>query len=105
LAYPALADAIRARDKKIHSDLFDIECFELSEVFSDKTLQKKALPEVKKAPPILANEEYSPLFQGMGSQHIDIALLAVNCLALLRDSRAYGFLLQLSSCATAIVHG
>ena len=97
LAKPGLADAIRARHQKIHADLFDIECFELSAVFSDKPLSKKSIPKLKQKAFHLENEDYAPLLQAMASKHIDMALLGVSSLALLSDPRAYGFLLQLST--------
>ncbi|MCX4027209.1 HEAT repeat domain-containing protein [Endozoicomonas sp. SM1973] len=116
---PALAKAIRERDKHLHRLLFDIEEFDIEQfaleagladqstsaksksakpkpVESKPAEKAKELPKTRKTKLALTTADYAPLLQATASLSLDSCLLGAHCLALLNDPRAFGLLLQLS---------
>ncbi|WP_163831076.1 HEAT repeat domain-containing protein [Spartinivicinus ruber] len=117
---PALAKAIRERDKNLHRLLFDIEQFSFETDVTegpkgskDTTASQqtaKEPPKVRKTKLALEATDYAPLLQATASLSLDSCLLGAHCLALLNDPRAFGLLLQLSreqdkSARVMVCHG
>ncbi len=89
LSRPALAEALRARDKDLHRSLYELEHF-------GKELPEGELPKVKAKKLALGEEDWRPLLDAMASGNLDTCLAGVSGMALLGDPRAFGILLQLS---------
>lgn len=94
LSQPTLAQALRERDRDLHRKLNEIEA-------AGKPDHERPAPEsisIKddQLPKSLNDEARRPLLQAMASRARDTCLRGATTLAILRDSRAFGTLLQLS---------
>ncbi len=87
LSRPALADALRARDKDLHR--------QLAELAGQKGESEPAA--AKKAKPDLSDDDVRPLLEAMASRALDTCLAGARGLAALQDERAFGTLLQLTN--------
>lgn len=99
LSEAKLANALRCQDEDIHRQLSEVEAYELSATEAEKQIESfesvcgrlGALALVE-----LSDDDRRPLLQGMASRALDTCLRGATALALLKDSRAFGSLLQLS---------
>jgi len=90
-ARPALAEALRARDRDLHRQLWELA------TFGQKGAAEPEAPRVKKGKVELGVDDLRPLFEAMASRRVDTCLLGARALASLQDERAFGTLLQLTS--------
>jgi ParB family chromosome partitioning protein len=88
---PALVEALRARDKDLHRQIWELE------TFGQKQVAEVEAPKPKKGKISLAEADLRPLFEAMGSRQLDTCLLGARALASLQDERAFGTLLQLTN--------
>jgi ParB family chromosome partitioning protein len=88
---PALAEALRARDRDLHRQLHELE------TFGKKDAGEAEAPKAKKGKVELSGEDLRPLFEAMASRQLDTCLLGARGLAALQDERAFGTLLQLTN--------
>jgi ParB family chromosome partitioning protein len=95
MARPALAEALRARDRDLHRQLRELETFGQKE--KDKEAAEAEPPKPKKSKAELSDEDLRPLFEAMASRQLDTCLLGARGLAALGDERAFGTLLQLTN--------
>ncbi len=114
-ARPALADALRGKDKDIARQLDELDGKDRDKTESKdeapaaaapKRPKKTKEPKEKDAPPPpmsagraltpLSEEDLRPLFEAMASRALDTCLAGARALASLHDQRAFGTLLQLT---------
>lgn len=93
LRRPKLARALRGRDELLNRQLFDVEMF-------GKPQKQGEVREPPKVPVLpvseLSEQDYRPLLEAMAARAEDTCLRGAHGLALLKDTRAFGTLLQLS---------
>ena len=87
----SLAEALRARDKDLHRQLWELE------TYGQKIDADAKPPKTKKAKAELGTEELRPLLEALASRSLDICLAGARGLASLQDERAFGTLLQLTN--------
>jgi ParB family chromosome partitioning protein len=87
---PALAEALRARDKDLHRQLWELA------TFGQKTTEAEP-PKVKKGKAELSADDVRPLLEALASRQLDTCLAGARGLAALQDERAFGTLLQLTN--------
>ena len=96
---PRLLKELRERDPELNRQLIELETFG-----QDPAVQARAQAEAEKIakkgipdkPPALEDGDYDPLLQATASRSLDTCLRGARGLAVLRDPRAFGLLLQLS---------
>jgi ParB family chromosome partitioning protein len=88
---PALAEALRARDRDLHRQIWELE------TFGQKAADAAEPPKLKKGKVELSGDDVRPLLEAMASRSLDTCLLGARGLAALQDERAFGTLLQLTS--------
>jgi ParB family chromosome partitioning protein len=91
MSRPALAEALRARDRDLHRQLWELE------TFGQKGVTEAEPPKPKKGKPELAADDVRPLLEALASRSLDTCLLGARGLAALQDERAFGTLLQLTN--------
>ncbi|MFT3772416.1 MAG: HEAT repeat domain-containing protein [Minicystis sp.] len=91
MSRPALAEALRARDRDLHRQLWELE------TFGQKGAAETEPPKLKKAKAELGDEDVRPLLEALASRSLDTCLLGARGLAALQDERAFGTLLQLTN--------
>jgi ParB family chromosome partitioning protein len=91
MSRPALADALRARDRDLHRQLWELS------TFGQKDAAEAEPPKVKKGKPELSAEDARPLLEALASRALDTCLAGARGLAALQDERAFGTLLQLTN--------
>ena len=91
MSRPALADALRPRDRDLHRQLWELE------TFGQKAAPDAEPPKVKKSKVDLAADDVRPLLEALASRSLDTCLLGARGLAALQDPRAFGTLLQLTN--------
>jgi ParB family chromosome partitioning protein len=91
MSRPALTDALRARDRDLHRQLWELS------TFGQKGAAEVEPPKVKKGKPELAADDVRPLLEAMASRALDTCLAGARGLASLQDERAFGTLLQLTN--------
>lgn len=91
MSRPALAGALRARERDLHRQLWELE------TFGQKGAAETEPPKVKKGKVELAADDLRPLLEAMASRALDTCLSGARGLASLQDERAFGTLLQLTN--------
>ncbi len=91
ISRPALAEALRARDRDLHRQLWELE------THGEKQTEPAEPPKAKKGKPDLGADDLRPLFEAMASRQVDTCLVGARALASLQDERAFGTLLQLTN--------
>lgn len=106
---PALAEALRARDRDLHRQLGELSTFGQKAPAAEAEgepagaepppkaeAKPKAAAKKAKALPALGEADLRPLLEAMASRALDTCLLGARGLAALQDGRAFGTLLQLT---------
>lgn len=97
LSEAKLANALRSQDGDLHRQLSEVETFELSATEAEKQVESFEAAQARIGTVgELNDDDRRPLLQGMASRSLDTCLRGATSLALLKDSRAFGSLLQLS---------
>lgn len=91
MSRPALADALRARDRELHRQLWELS------TFGQKGAAEGEPPKVKKGKAELSADDVRPLLEALASRALDTCLAGARSLAALQDERAFGTLLQLTN--------
>ncbi|APR75440.1 HEAT repeat protein [Minicystis rosea] len=91
MSRPGLAEALRARDRDLHRQLWELE------TFGQKDAAPTDPPKLKKAKAELSSEDARPLLEALASRSLDTCLSGARGLAALQDERAFGTLLQLTN--------
>ncbi len=105
---PALAEALRARDRDLHRQLWELATFGQKGAAEPEAAgddgaasgpkpRAPSEPKVKKGKVELGPDDLRPLFEAMASRQLDTCLLGARALASLQDERAFGTLLQLTN--------
>ncbi len=96
-SHPALAEALRARDKDLNRQLGELSTFGQKPAATAPAEAEVEAPKAKKAKAALGAEDLRPLFEAMASRHVDTCIEGARALAALKDERAFGTLLQLTN--------
>lgn len=91
MSRPALSEALRARDRDLHRQLWELE------TFGQKDAAEREPPKVKKGKAEIGADDVRPLLEAMASRALDTCLSGARGLAALQDPRAFGTLLQLTN--------
>lgn len=104
MSRPALAEALRARDRDMHRQLWELERIgeKVETGKGGKGTESAQPPELeppktRKTAAPLGDDDVRPLLEAMASRSLDTCLLGARGLASLQDERAFGTLLQLTN--------